>query len=347
VVDELARKRRGWTRTGRKSAFRYVDAKGRQIRDEAALERIRQLAIPPAWKHVWISPSARAKLQATGYDRAGRKQYLYHADYRAAQEQAKYEALIRFAERLPDLRAVMAEHLDRNGLDRERVSAVALRLINLGWFRVGSERHARESRTYGITTLTKRHVEVRGHRISFAFRGKQQIQVRTTLVDDELAGAVRELLAVPGGARVFRYEWEGGVCNLTSTRLNDYVKEHMGEEFTAKDFRTWGGTLLAAVGLAEHAVRHGFPETATDEKRSVTAVMRRVAQQLGNTPAVCRASYVSPAVIEQYLDRRTIEDFRPRHLRVVSARQLGLDPEEQALLSLLRSWRIRQARAAA
>ena len=347
MADELAPRRGGWTRTGRKGAFRYLDAKGRQIRDEAALERIGQLAIPPAWKDVRISPSPRAKVQATGYDRAGRKQYLYHADYRAAQEQAKYDSLVRFAERLPELRAAMAEHLDREGLDRERVSAIALRLINLGWFRVGSERHARESRTYGITTLTRRHVTVRGHRIGLAFRGKQQIQVRTTVVDDELAAAVRELLAVPGGARVFRYESEGGVCNLTSTRLNDYVKEHMGQEFTAKDFRTWGGTLMAAVAFAERAARDGFPETATDQKRSVTAVMRRVAQQLGNTPAVCRASYVSPAVVDQYLDGRTLEDFRPRHLRVVSARQVELDAEERALLSLLRSWRIRRARAAA
>jgi DNA topoisomerase-1 len=146
---------------------------------------------------------------------------------------------------------------------------------------------------------------------------------------------------------VFRYEWEGAVYNLTSKRLNDYVKLYMGPDFSAKDFRTWGGTLLAAIALAEHARRSGFPETKTDEKRSISAAMRRVAQQLGNTPAVCRASYVSPAVIEQYLDGRTIEDFRPRHLRVVGARDAGLDPEEQALLSLLRSWRIRQAQVAA
>jgi DNA topoisomerase-1 len=158
---------------------------------------------------------------------------------------------------------------------------------------------------------------------------------------------MRELLKLPGGARVFRYEWEGTLYNLTSGRLNDYVKTYLGAEFTAKDFRTWGGTLLAAIALAEHAQRHGLPETKTDEKRSVNAAMRRVAQQLGNTPAVCRASYVSPAVIDQYLEGRTIADFRPRHLRVVGARELGLDAEEQALLSLLRSWRIRQARAAA
>jgi DNA topoisomerase-1 len=336
-----------WTRRGHKGAFRYLDQQGRPIRDPGKLERIEKLAIPPAWKEVRISPSPKAKLQATGLDKAGRKQYLYHSDFRAAQEQAKYDKLIRFAEKLPELRAAMAEHLDKDELDRERVSAIALRLINLGWFRVGSDRYVLGSGTYGITTLTRRHVTVRGHRVTLAFRGKHKIQVRTSVVDEELAVAMRELLVIPGGARVFRYEWEGAVYNLTSKRLNDYVKLYMGPEFSAKDFRTWGGTLLAAIALAEHASRSGFPETQTDEKRSISAAMRRVAQQLGNTPAVCRASYVSPAVIEQYLAGRTIEDFRPRHLRVVGARQAGLDPEEQALLSLRRSWRIRQAQVAA
>jgi DNA topoisomerase-1 len=336
----------GWTRKGRKGAFRYFDQAGKRITDEAKIERIEKLAIPPAWKNVSISPSGRAKLQATGYDKAGRKQYIYHVDFRASQEQAKYDKLIRFAEKLPELRATMAEHLDKDELDRERVSAIALRLINLGWFRVGSERYVRESRTYGITTLTRRHVSVRGNRVMLSFRGKHKIQVRTTLVDQELADAMKDLLQLKG-ARVFQYIWEDKPYNLTSKRLNDYVKLYMGEEFSAKDFRTWGGTLTAAVAFAERAQRDGFPETKTDEKRSVSAVMRRVAQQLGNTPAVCRASYVSPAVVEQYLEGRTIQDFRPRHLRVVGARELGLDPEEQALLSLLRSWRIRQARAAA
>ena len=337
----------GWTRRGRKGAFRYFDNRGREIRDPGKVERVERLAIPPAWRDVWIAPTPGAKLQATGYDKAGRKQYLYHPDFRAAQEQAKYEKLIRFAEHLPVLRAAMADYLDGDDLDRDRVAAIALRLINLGWFRVGSERYARESRTYGITTLTRRHVEVRGGRIRIAFKGKHSIQVRTELVDAELAAALKELLALPGGSRVFRFRDGEQLQNLTSGRLNEYVKLHMGDEFTAKDFRTWGGTLLAAIAFAERAQRQGFPETKTDEKRSVTAVMRLVAQQLGNTPAVCRASYVSPAVIDQYLDGRTIADFRPRHLRVVGARQLDLDPEERALLSLLRSARIRQARAAA
>jgi DNA topoisomerase-1 len=218
-----------------------------------------------------------------------------------------------------------------------------MRLINAGWFRVGSERYAKESRTYGITTLRKKHVHVRGKRIAFNFIAKHRTVVRTTLVDEELADQMKHLLALPGGRRLFRYEWDGGISSLTGARLNDYVREYLGDEFTAKDFRTWGGTLIAAIAFAEQ----GPPESEKNAKKVIPAVMRRVGQELGNTPAVARSSYVSPAVIDQYLDGRTIEDFRPRHLRVVRARDIALDPEEQALLSLLRSWKIRQTRAAA
>jgi DNA topoisomerase-1 len=334
--------RGGWRREGRRR-FRYVDARGKRIADPAKVERIEALAIPPAWSDVRISPRPGAKLQATGVDAAGRRQYLYHPEFRAQQEQAKYDNLIRFAERLPDLRASMAEHMKNDPRDRERVSAVAVRLMNLGWFRVGSERYARESRTYGITTLNKSHVSVRGSRIMFRFRGKQRILVRTQIVDAELAEAIKELRALKGGRRLFRYEWEGDLYNLTSKRLNDYIQIYLGEEFSAKDFRTWGGTLLAAIAFAER----GLPDKEAEQKRAVTAVMRHVAERLGNTPAVTRASYVSPAVVDQYLAGRTIDDFRPRHLRVVGARDIGLDQEERALLALLRSWRIRQARAAA
>jgi DNA topoisomerase-1 len=334
------------SRVGTRRPFRYLDGRGKQIRDAEVLERIEELAIPPAWKDVWISPRPYAKLQATGYDKAGRKQYLYHPDYRAEQEQEKYDRLIRFGARLPELRTAMTEHLDKDELDRERVSAVALRLISLGWFRVGSERYAREG-TYGVTTLLRRHVRVRGTRIRLSFPSKAGIRVRSELVDDDLADAIRGLLRVRGGPRVFKYRWEDDLYNLTSKRLNDYVKIYLGEEFTAKDFRTWGGTLLAAVYFTEQVEQRGFPEAEAEQRRSVTAVMRRVAKQLGNTPAVTRDSYVSPAVVEQYLDGRTIDDFRPRHLRIVKARDSGLSPEEQAVLSLLRSWRIRRERKAA
>jgi DNA topoisomerase I len=316
------------TRTGRKGSFRYHDSRGREIRDLATIERFDKLAIPPAWSNVWIASSPRAKLQATGFDKAGRKQYRYHPDFRAAQEREKFERLVRFGQRLPDLREAAAEHLDRPDLDRERVCAIALRLIDLGWFRVGNDRHTDASGTYGITTLRKRHVTVSGNRVRLSFAGKGRAQVRTSLVDDELAVAIRELLAVPG-SRVFRYERDGGLCNLTSRTLNEYVKEYLGPEFTAKDFRTWGGTLLAAIAFAERA------RAGRDGKGAITAVMQQVAERLGNTPAVCRQSYVAPAVVEAYLDGRTLADFRPRKLRIVAARQTGLEREEAALLELL------------
>jgi DNA topoisomerase I len=333
----------GWTRSGSRRRFRYFDARGREIRDEQKLERIRSLAIPPAWKDVWISPAGRAKLQATGVDAVGRKQYLYHPAFRARQEQAKYDRLIGFAERLPGLRETMAEHMELEGLPADKVAAIAVRLINLGWFRVGGDRYAKTSRTFGITTLRKSHVTVRGSRISFRYRGKHSIMVRSAVVDAELADAIRALRSVPG-SRLFQYELPDGTrSNLGQRKLNEYVKTHLGDGYTAKDFRTWGGTLLAAIELAEHPP----PDNPTEAKRRIAAVMRHVAAKLGNTPAVARSSYVSPAVVEQYLDGRTIEDFRPRHLRVVGARDRGLDTEEQATLSLLRSWRIRASRAAA
>ena len=336
-------RRGGWKRLGSRGRFRYEDARGKRITDEAALERVASLAIPPAWRDVWISPRAGAKLQATGVDKAGRRQYLYHPEFRARQEQAKFDKLISFAEKLPDLRAAMAEHMELEPLSFEWTAAVAVRLINLGWFRVGDERYARKFRTFGITTLRKSHVRVRGSRVAFRFRAKHRVLVHTALVDSELAGAMKELLEAPGGRSLFRYRHNDELVNLSARRLNDYIREHMGEDFTAKDFRTWGGTLLAAVALAEREPA----ETETEQKRVVAKVMRTVGEQLGNTPAVARASYVSPAVVEQYLDGRTVDDFRPRHLRVVGARDMGLDLEEQALLSLLRSWRIRRARQAA
>jgi DNA topoisomerase-1 len=183
---------------------------------------------------------------------------------------------------------------------------------------------------------------VRGARISFRYRGKHSIMIHSAIVDSELAAAMKELLAQPG-ARLFQFETDWAPCNLDQRRLNNYIRTYLGEEFTAKDFRTWGGTLTAAVELAQYAP----PETESEAKRRLAMVMRKVGEKLGNTPAVARSSYVSPAVVEQYLDGRTIEDFRPRHLRVIRAREIDLDHEEQATLSLLRSWRIRAARAAA
>src|SRR6185312_14189799 len=231
-------RRGGWTRKGRKGRFRYFDSRGKEITDREKLARIEQLVIPPAWKDVWISPRATAKLQATGVDKAGRRQYLYHPEFRAQQEQAKFDKLVRFAERLPDLRQAMGEHMTYDSGEREYVCAVAVRLINMAWFRVGSDRYAKTSRTHGVTTLTRSHVTVRGTRVTFRFRAKHKVQVRTSVVDQELAAAIKDLLAQPGPARLFRYGSDGDTCNLTGAVLNDYIQEHMGEEFTAKDFRT-------------------------------------------------------------------------------------------------------------
>lgn len=336
-------RRGGWRRVGARRRFHYEDARGKRVTDPDKVKRIEALVIPPAWRDVWISPRANAKLQATGVDRAGRRQYLYHPDFRAQREQAKYDKLVRFAEHLPELRKAISDDLDADEFTPEWTCALAVKLINLGWFRVGAERYAKRYRSFGITTLTKNHVTVRGSRVSFRYRGKHRVWVRTALVDAELAEAMRSLLKLNGGRRLFRFRTDDRLRTLTGRKLNEYIQERMGEEFTAKDFRTWGGTLTAAVALAER----GLPENETEAKRVLAGVMRTVGERLGNTPAVARSSYVSPAVVEQYLDGRTIDDFRPRHLRVVGARDIGLDREERALLSLLRSWRIRRSRAAA
>jgi DNA topoisomerase-1 len=320
-------RRGGWKRLGRRR-FRYVDSRGRTITDEEQLDRIRSLVIPPAWTDVWISPKAGAKLQATGVDAAGRRQYIYHASFRAARERAKFERLLHFAESLPALRARTAQDLRLGPYERDWVCALAVGLVNHGWFRVGSERHARASRTFGITTLTKRHVSVSGKDVELRFRTKNKKLVRRKVENASLARGLRSLVGLENGVRLFRFEQDGEIVNLTAPMLNEYLGERLGNAFTAKDFRTWGGTLLAAVELA----KYGPPESETEAKRVLARVMRKVAQELGNTPAVARASYVSPAVVEHYLAGSTIDDFRRK-----SARPARLRGDERALLRLLRS----------
>jgi len=307
-----------------------VSAAGAPIRDEEHLERIRALAIPPAWREVWISPNPGARIQATGVDAAGRTQYRYHASYRAAQERAKFERLLDFARALPALRTTTTRHLRGEPYAHEWTCALAVGLVNKGWFRVGSDRHARRSRTYGVTTLTKRHASVDGDEVQFRFRTKNRALVRRTVRSAPLARGVADLLELPGGSRLFRYERDGEVYALTAAQLNDYLGEHMGDEFTAKDFRTWGGTLLAATELA----RHGPAANESDAKRTLAAVMRVVGKELANTPAVARSSYVSPAVVDAFLAGRTLVDFRGSNGRA-PRRNLTLD--ERALVSLLRA----------
>ena len=325
-------RRGGWRRLGRRR-FRYVDSHGVGIEDEDALERIRSLAIPPAWTDVWISPSPRARLQATGVDRAGRKQYRYHPSFRAAQERAKFERLVAFAAALPSLRASASRHLRLGPYEPDWAFAVAVGLISKTWFRVGSDRHARRSRTYGVTTLTRRHVSIEGDRIAFCFRAKNRKLVRRSLRDPVLARSVESLLELPGGGRLFRYEREGELVNLTSAGLNAYLAEHLGGDFTAKDFRPWGGTLLASLELERRAP----PDDEADAKRVLASVMRRVGEELGNTAAVARASYVSPLVVDAYRHGVTLGDFR----RERAARPYRLSADERALLRLLRSQSVR------
>jgi DNA topoisomerase-1 len=319
-------RRGGWRRLGRRR-FRYVDSQGRPIQDEAALERIRSLVIPPAWTDVWISPNAGAKLQATGVDAAGRRQYLYHPDFRAAQERAKFDRLLHFAKSLPTLRGRARRHLALGPYERDWACAIAVGLVNDAWFRVGTDRYTRTSRTYGITTLTKRHVSISGTAIEFRFRGKNSALVKRTVDNPKLAQELRRLVALEDGSRLFRYERDGETYNLTAAVLNEYIGEHLGNGFTAKDFRTWGGTLLAAVELA----KHGPAASETEAKRVLATVMRKVSRELGNTPAVARASYVSPAVVDHYLAGRTLEDFRTK------SRKANLRADEAALLRMLRS----------
>jgi DNA topoisomerase-1 len=316
-------------RRGRKR-FRYVDAAGAEIRDEEQLERIRSLAIPPAWREVWISPNPRARIQATGIDAAGRKQYRYHPSFRAAQERAKFERLLDFANALPKLRTKTSRHLRGEPFEREWTCALAVGLVNKTWFRVGSDRHARRARTYGVTTLTKRHVSVDGDLLEFCFRAKNRRLVRRSIRSAALASGVEQLLELPGGGRLFRYERDGELVALTGAELNEYLGEHMGDGFTSKDFRTWGGSLLAASELA----RRGPSDDERDAKRAIASVMRVVGDELGNTPAVARDSYVSPAVIDAYLDGRTLEDFRDVNGRPP---RRNLTADERALVRLLRA----------
>jgi DNA topoisomerase-1 len=332
------RRARWWRRTGSKSrGFRYETADGRRIADEAALERIKSLVIPPAWSEVRISPSPRGRLQAIGVDKAGRVQRIYHPSFVARRARRKYEKIERFGEALPLLRRRANEDIAREGLGKERVLAVVVRLINDLYFRVGSEESVKRYRTYGVTTLRNRHLEIEpGGRLIFKFIGKHHIKHRRILVDEELAALVRDIKAI-GGAKLFEYLGEDGKVRAVTPRdVNDYIKAAAGAEFSAKDFRTWGGTLRAAVELAEL----GCCEDERRAKKNVVAAVKRVAEHLGNTPTVCRSCYIHPKVLEAYLRGRTIEEFRPRRARrLIQGRQPDYSVEELALLRLLRACR--------
>ena len=337
LAGSLTRGRRAnwWRRRGSKRrGFWYETAAGQRVSDADALERIKSLAVPPAWSEVRVSPSPRGPLQAIGLDAAGRVQRIYHPAFRARRERRKYEKIVRFGDYLAALRRRTNEDIEREGLPKEKVLAVVVRLINDLYFRVGSEESVRRYRTYGVTTLRNRHLEIRrGGRLVFSFVGKHHVKHRRLLVDDELASLMQDIKSLRG-ARLFQYlDAEGKRRAVTPRDVNEYIKAATAPEFSAKDFRTWGGSLLAAIHLAEM----GRGEDERQLKRNVVRAVERVAEHLGNTPAVCRNCYVHPAVFDSYARGLTIEEFRPRRLRRIRRREAEYTVEEAALLKLLRA----------
>jgi len=322
--------RPGIRRLGRGRGFRYVRPDGRLVKDRGTLARIRTLAIPPAWKDVWISPDPRGHLQATGRDARGRKQYRYHADWREVRDETKYGRLIAFGRGLPAIRRRIEASLRRTGLPREKVLAAVVRLLEKTLIRVGNEEYARANRSFGLTTMRDGHVKVSGSRVRFIFRGKSGIEHELALDDRRLAKIVKQCRDLPG-QELFQYRDESGaIVDVGSEDVNQFLKDISGEDFTSKDFRTWAGTVLASELLG------GFEAvgSATEAKKNIVRAVEHVAQQLGNTRAVCRKCYIHPAVIDAYLDGSLGKSAAQRAGR--GARAIGkLTDTEAAVLGLL------------
>ena len=326
----------GWTRRRAGRGFSYRDEHGALIRDAERLDRVKAIAIPPAWKDVWICPWPNGHIQATGLDAAGRRQYRYHDAWRARRDAEKHERVLAIAQELPDVRDQVAAALRTRGPNRERVLACALRLLDLGTFRIGSEEYAEENGTYGLATLRREHVSVRGERTFFRYTAKGSIEREVEITDRPTATVVRQLLERPddAGDELLAYQLDDGSWHdVTSDEINAYLKEVSGAEITAKDFRTWNATVLAAVALA---VSGEVARSKTARKRAMTRAVQEVAHYLGNTPAVCRASYIDPRVFDRFRSGWTIAP---------SLEQLGEDVEfgelstqgavEQAVLDLI------------
>ncbi len=304
-------------------AFRYVGPDGQGVRDLPTLRRIRSLAIPPAWTQVWICPVAHGHIQAVGRDARGRKQYRYHARWRAVRDEAKFDRVLQFGRALPAIRERVGKDLERAGLPREKVLASVVRLLETSLIRVGNAEYARENGSYGLTTLRSRHVTVEGARVRFEFRGKGGKPHTVDVSDRRLAAVVRRCQDLPGH-ELFQYLDEDGQRQaIDSADVNAYLREIGGEEFTAKDFRTWGGTVLAAFALA------GSGEEG-DARRRLTAAIGQVAARLGNTPTICRKCYIHPDVVAAHLDGSLEAGLRGRP-------GSGLSAEEWAVLRFLES----------
>jgi DNA topoisomerase-1 len=278
--------------------FRYEDRDGNPVTDESTLARIKSLAIPPAWEEVWICPHANGHLQATGRDARGRMQYRYHPKWREVRDEAKYERMINFGKALPELRDKVERDLTRPGLPREKVLAAVVRMLDLTGVRIGNEEYARENSSFGLTTLLTRHVRVEGTQIELRFRGKSKVYHRLKVRDRRMAGIIKRLRDLPGQELFHYLDEQGGMHRIESSDVNEYLHEITGEDYTAKDFRTWAGTMLATLLLLETA-HYG---SKTEAKRNVDQAVRAVAEYLGNTPRICKTCYIHPAVFETYLD---------------------------------------------
>jgi len=322
----------GIRRVKARGGFRYVTSTGAPVRDPGDLARIKVLAIPPAWSDVWICPSSRGHTQATGRDAKGRKQYRYHAKWQATRDDTKYTRMLDFGRALPAIRARVDTDLGRPGMAREKVLAAALHLLETTLVRIGNEEYAKSNRSYGLTTLRDKHVAINGDMMRFKFRGKSGVEHDIDIRDRRLARIVKRCQDVPG-QELFQYvDDDGNRQRIDSGDVNDYLREITGEEFTANDFRTWAGTVLAARALREF---DAFDSEAQG-KQNVVRAIEVVAARLGNTRAVCRKCYVHPAVINAYLEDGTIATLQDRAEQELANDLAHLPPEEAAVLVLLR-----------
>lgn len=326
VNDDMA----GITRRRAGKGFSYRDAEGRTITDRAERRRLAALAVPPAYEDVWICPDPRGHIQATGRDAKGRKQYRYHPEFRALRDSAKYEHMLDFARALPGIRAAVDRDMRKRGLPLDKVAASIVHLLEHSMIRVGNDRYARENKSHGLTTLRARHVDLEGSRLRFRFKGKSGKEWDLRLTDRRIARVVRALQDVPG-QHLFQYlDDDGTRQRVTSAEVNDYLRRVSGREVTAKDFRTWTGTVLAALALAEC----DKADSETAAKRQLREVIEEVAARLGNTPTICRQCYVHPQVIEAHLSGSLTLDLRQRIDD--NLKHDDLRPEEKQVLRFLR-----------
>src|SRR3954465_8473751 len=323
----------GYTRKKNGDDFDYFDTEGKRIRDETRLLRIRRLAIPPAYKDVWICPSPNGHIQATGRDARGRKQYRYHERWREVRDENKYERMVVFGKALPKIRRRVDRDLKRRGLPREKVLATVVQLLERTFIRIGNEEYAKENKSFGLTTMRNHHVDVTATKLKFSFRGKSGKEHEVDVTDRRLARIIRQLQDLPG-QEVFQYLNDRDERRkVTSEDVNEYLRQITGEDFTAKDFRTWAGTVLAARALhAQDAFKN-----KTQAKKNIKDAVSAVAKILGNTPAVCRKCYVHPAVLETYLDGAMIEGLKEKTEETLERKLGDLKSQEAAVMSFLQT----------